>query len=198
MKQIMPKTLEEGMNLIFEVLIQGDTRYYNHWGELDLVRFILNKAILLYEADIPDLSDRIDEEKIGSHHVQRPFKEVAKVLLKLAGFENEQIFLERNFFGSIPDLTAQSTDRVTLVECCSCRVTKIIGYLQEEKVEEVWILTTGAMPWEKEKYVRALGGKMQWFIFKKGPNWSVMLQSYKERIEKELSEIPNVGDDLDI
>ncbi len=198
MKQIRLKTLEEGMDLIFEVLIQGDTRYYDHWGELDLSKFLLKEAILVYESEIPDIKDKIDHDKISSHRVQGSFKEIARVLLKLSGFENNQIFFERNVSGSIPDLLAKSPDKSIIVECCSCRVTKIIAYFQEEKVEEVWVLTIGAQPWEEERYIKALGGKMQWFIFKRGLNWSTTLQKYKENIEKELSKIHNVGDDLDI
>ena len=100
-------------------------------------------------------------------------------MLKQNGFKDKEIFFEREFLGSRPDIFAEKDDKSILVECCSCRVNKIINYLLD--ADEVWIITRGIPPWEPIHYIK---DKMQWFIFKKGISWREVLEFKKSQVEQ--------------
>ncbi len=51
--EINPKTFEEALDLVREILIQGDTRYNDIEREITLAQFILYKAISLEETEFP-------------------------------------------------------------------------------------------------------------------------------------------------
>lgn len=72
---------------------------------------------------------------------------------------------------------------IVVVECCSCRVNKIIDYLL--KANEVWVLTRGENPWEE----KPLFEKMQWFIFKKGANWNNVYNNLRKQRMEEIKRI---------
>ncbi|MBI2045592.1 hypothetical protein HYT23_06040 [Candidatus Pacearchaeota archaeon] len=59
-------------------------------------------------------------------------------------------------------------------------------------MEEVWILTRGEKPWEE----RPLFDKMQWFVFKKGPNWEKIYSSFQKKMIEELKKIKSHIDSL--
>ena len=50
--KIQPKTMKEAMNIVYDILIQGDTRYIDFKNEKILSQFILNQAVFLEEKDI--------------------------------------------------------------------------------------------------------------------------------------------------
>lgn len=82
MKQIMPKTLEEGMNLIFEVLIQGDTRYYDFEAQRILIWFLVGQGISLEERDLPAIPAPKEEDfQFYGANIQREEKYIARFLL---------------------------------------------------------------------------------------------------------------------
>lgn len=93
------------------------------------------------------------------------------MLFKQGGFQDNEIFFERRFMGSRPDVLGIKKDRFIPVECCSCRIDKILGYLQ--KSEEVWIITR-----------EFSNEKMKWFTFKKGKNWNKFLEFEKKKMDK--------------
>lgn len=117
-------------------------------------------------------------------------KYIAKSLLKDRGFLDNEIVFEASFRGLRPDVLAEKKGLIIAVECLSCKVSKILDFLQE--LEEIWILTGGDCPWEKPLYNQ----KTQWFIFKKGSNWGSFLKSCERNQLEELKKIPSPIDDL--
>lgn len=187
--KIFPKTIKEAWETVWDILSQGDSRYNDPESELILANFIINEAISLEEREIPKMKEPTDKELGNLFEIQREEKYLAKYLLKQQGFQDDEIFFERRFRGSQPDVFAEKEDKIILVECCSCRVSKIIDFLLE--VEEVWIITRGESPWK----IHPLFEKMQWFVFKKGRNWNKVLEFEKRKLE-ELKKIKSPLDTL--
>lgn len=188
MQKNNPQTIEEAMNLVRTILNQGDTRYNDTKAEVTLSSFLLNQAISIKEKEIP--LTKKPKERIPRHFVQNDEKIIAEILLKMKGFNKSQIFFERRFFGSVPDVLAEKEGFLVLVECCSCRISKIIEYLPN--VNEIWVLTIGENPWEE----KPLFEKMQWFIFKKAKNWDRIYNEFKKKKKEELKKIPSPIDNL--
>ena len=180
--KINPKTLEQALDLVYKVLNQGDSRYNDSESEIFLANCFLEKVISLEKRKIPKITLQGKEVlwKIGN--VQKEEKQVAKYLLNKEGFNDEEIFFERIFLGSRPDVLGEKENRIIPIECCSCRVTKILDYLSE--VEEVWVITRAFS--NEESY---------WFIFKKGSNWKKFLDFQKNKLE-ELKKIKYPFDEL--
>jgi len=189
MEEIYPQTIEEATRLVYNTLNQGDSRYNNPEAERTLALFILKKAISVKENPFPKLSEPKQEE-ISKHFVQGWEKQIAKTLLKIRGFDDLQIFFEKRFLGSVPDVMAEKENLVVIVECCSCRVDKIIEYLS--KVDEVWVLTRGEKPWEE----RLLFEKMQWFIFQKSVNWNKIYNNLQKERMEDIKKIKSPFDNL--
>ena len=187
--KIQPKTIEEAIDLIYNILNQGDSRYNDAESEKILSSFLVNKAIFLEKVDLPNIKNP-NKEEIIKHFVQGEEKYIAKKLLELKGFKENEIFYERSFLGSVPDVLAEKNGKVVIVECCSCRVSKIIDYLSN--INEFWVLTYGEIPWEE----KPLFDKMQWFIFKRGPKWNLIYNEFKQRQINELKKIPSPIDSL--
>lgn len=181
--KIIPKTIDEAMTLVYNILNQGDSRYNDPENELILANFIIDEAISLEEREIPFIEDPKENGSMFQFEVQWAEKYIAKNLLKLDGFKDDEIFFERRFLGSQPDVMAESQNKIILVECCSCRISKMLSYLPE--AEEVWILTRGLLPYDKIPYLKE---KMQWFIFRKGINWNKVTDFKKDQL-KELKKI---------
>ena len=169
--RILPKTFEEALEIICDILKQEDSRYNNFEGETLLANLISKEIISLEEKEIPKIKkpEKDDLLKMGS--VQIDEKYVAKMLLKQEEFQDNEIFFERRFLGSQPDVLGGKKNIFIPVECCSCRVDKIINYLPES--EEIWIITR-----------EFSNEKMKWFIFKKGPNWEKFSEVKKLQQEK--------------
>lgn len=184
--KILPKTEKEALDLVYNVLNQGDSRYNDPENETILSKFVLNEAVSLEERDFPEVISPGKSELESIRGVQKLDKYLAKILLKKEGFKDSEIFFERSFLGSRPDVLAESENKIIAVECCSCRVDKIVNYLPD--VEEVWILTLGESPWGKIHYLKE---KMRWYIFKKGVNWRLALTFKKKQIE-ELKKVPSL------
>lgn len=130
---------EEATKLLYYVLNQGDSRYNNSKEEFLLASAILDGAVSLEKKDIPNITDLINEKFEKISNPQKKEKTIAKALLKNVGFKEEEIYFERMFLGSRPDVLGEKDNSIIPVECCSCRVNKIIDYLNY--VQEVWILT---------------------------------------------------------
>ena len=180
--RILPKTLKEAVEVICNILKQGDERYNDVEKEVFLAKALLNKMVFLEEKEIPKMKKPEEEDLLKMGYVQKDEKYVAKVLLKQKEFQDNEIFFERRFLGSQPDVLGEKKDIVIPVECCSCRVDKIITYLSES--EEVWIITR-----------EFSNEKMKWFIFKKGPNWKDFLKIKKIQ-EEELKQIKSPLDEI--
>jgi hypothetical protein len=187
---IIPKTRKEAVNLIREVLNQGDDRYNAIENEVILSNFLAFNAITLEKREIPFM----EKPKLSCNleptlKVQMHEKLVAIGLLKLDGFNDKEIILERKFLGSRPDILAKSATKSVIVECCSCRVDKIIDFLKE--IKEVWIITRGFPPWENSKNPK---DRMQLFIFQKGLKWEEIYNSYNLEHLKDLKQFKGVFD----
>ena len=180
--KILPKTLNEALTLIHNILIQGDSRYNNSENEVFLANLILDEIIHLEEKEIPKIKNP-NENNLGKMgYVQKHEKYVAKILLKQKGFQDSEIFFERRFRGSRPDVLGEKEEEFIPVECCSCRIDKIIDYLQES--EEVWVITR-----------ECFNEKMKWFVFEKGSNWerySIIKKIQQEKLKKIKSPIDSL------
>jgi len=181
---IAPKTMEEAIKLIWDILEQGDSRYNDPEAERILSFFLLNQAILLEEKPFPNIEEP-KREDVFEHFVQGKEKYIAKILLNLEGFDNGEIFYERRFLGYRPDVFAEKQDKIIVVECCSCKVDKVIDFLSE--ADEIWALTYEGNPWEE----KPLFEKMQWFVFKKGPRWDEIYTRFINKKLKELKKVPS-------
>lgn len=114
---------------------------------------------------------------------QKQAKHIMKYLLKHEGFLDNKIFLEVNFSDDRPDLLALNENKEIFVECFSCKLTKPIDSLASNR--ELWVLVKGAYPWDKNPIQELV----QWFIFKKGPNWNSIYQAYKNNQLEKLKQI---------
>ena len=158
-----------------------------------LADFIMHDAISLEEKDIPELEINAEEKEAKKYltEVQWGEKIIGKKLLLIEGFKEENIHFERAFRGSRPDILAEQEEKIILVECCSCRVNKIIDFLTE--VREVWILTRGNPKWQNPV---SKADTMGWFIFTKGPNWSKIYNAIQVKMQEELKKIKSPIDAL--
>jgi len=188
MGELNSDKIRELRKLICNVLNQGDSRYNDPEAEKILAFFIEKEAISIREKEIPKIKK--PEERILRHFVQNDEKNIAEILLKINGFNEQEIFFERRFFGYVPDVLAEKEGFIILVECCSCRVSKIIDYLPY--ADEIWVLTRGEDPWEE----KPLSEKMQWFVFKKAGNWGKVYSEFNKKRTEELKRIPSPIDDL--
>jgi len=57
MGKIQPKTIEEAMDLIYNILKQGDTRYNDTEAEDTLASFLINQAVSVEETDFPEIEE---------------------------------------------------------------------------------------------------------------------------------------------
>lgn len=187
--KIEPKTMADAIKIVYKILNQGDSRYNDSEAEKKISLFLLNQAIFLEEKDLLNLK-KPNKEDLVRYFVQREAKYIAKILLKMHGFNENEIFFERSFQGYRPDVLAEKENKTIIVECYSCKISKIIDYLS--KAREVWILTYGETPWEE----KPLYEKMQWFIFKKGPEWEEISTKFIQKQIEELKKIPSPLDSL--
>ncbi len=183
---IRPKTLDDAYSLVSKILIQGDMRYYDVDAEFELASFLLKHGVFLERRVLPVLKEPSLKD-LQRHAVQGPEKYVALMLLQSSGIKNKDIFFERHFYGSIPDVYARNDKSVILVECCSCRISKIIEYLSAPETQEIWIITEGIGSWEPSG--DAIFQKMQWFVFTRGKMWNTMLSKFNNTKRKRLREI---------
>ncbi len=180
--RILPKTFKEALEVIDNILKQGDNRYNDIEKEVFLAKALLNKMVFLEEKEMPKIKKPKEDDLQRMGHVQKDEKYIAKALLKQKEFQDNEIFFERRFLGSQPDVLGEKKDVIIPVECCSCRVDKIITYLPES--EEIWIITR-----------EFSNEKMKWFVFKKGPNWEKFLEVRKLQ-QKELKQIKSPLDGI--
>ena len=110
------------------------------------------------------------------------------------GFKSNEILYETAYGGSRPDVLAESKDRAIVVECRSCYIHKIKSYLEEE-TQEVWVITSGVPPWDKDPLsMQITKSKVQWFIFRRGPNWEKYLEAYKKKQLENLKKTKSIYD----
>jgi hypothetical protein len=144
-----------------------------------LSKFIIDDAIYLEKEDIPDIQEPSEEELGSLFEIQLHEKYLAKVILKKQGFKDNEIFFERRFMGYQPDILAEKDNKIIIVECCSCKISKIADFLSE--ADEIWVITRGMPTWEKINYLKE---RMELFTFKKGVNWNKVEDFRNEQLEQ--------------
>ncbi len=165
---IIPKTQEEAERVVREILNQGDCRYDDIYCECLLATFLFNKSISLEKREAPSITKPKNFDFDSIKGKQKEEKYIGKVLLKKEGFEDKEILFEQSFCGSRADILATSKQKIVVVECCSCRVNKILEYLSFEREQiniEVWVLAADSSHWKNYPQ------NMQRFIFKKGKDF---------------------------
>jgi len=170
--KILPKTRKDAMEIVYNILNQGDSRYNAPEDEITLSESLVNESVFLEEREIPLMEKPINAFK----EVQWEEKFIAKYILKVNGFQDNQIFSEIMFNGNRPDILAESPAKKIAVECRSCRVNKILDYLFS--VDEVWVITRGLPPYETIPYLKE---KMCLFVFRKGKNWDKVIDLRNKR-----------------
>ncbi len=187
LKQIsLQRKLIKNFNLLNKVLVQGDSRYYDPYFMKIIAYFIAKKAIIIEQKPIKDIKEPKDKE-LDIKNLREPqklAKFIAYKLLKDQEYEDKDIFFERTYNDERPDVSAKEI----FIECFSCRVNKVISYLNQDK--ELWILTSGSYPWEKEP----LAEPIKHYILKQGPEWNSLYQEYKDKLNKALKESINNSD----
>lgn len=183
--KLQPKTLPEAFDLIFDVLTQGDTRYNDSEEEKLLGQLMVQGAISLEKREIPHMPKPTEKDLEKKGAVQQSEKYILKTLLEMNGFKNEEIKFETAFKGSRPDVLAKSGNRIVCGEANSCRISKILNYL-EGGADEVWVITYGFSPWDdfNKEYPKEC---CEWFAFKKGKKWeesSKLLQMRTEELKR--------------
>ena len=150
--QIKLKNQEEAYDWISNNLAQGDARYEPWEEERDwLTYFILNKAIIIEEREIPNLQESTYEEIRQIDGPQQNEKFIAIKLLELNGFDTEKIKTEYRLSGKRADVFARLGRRKVLVECCSLYTNKVIRYLEELNAE-LWVITSNDKPPNHSKW----------------------------------------------
>jgi len=188
---IQPKNTEVAREIVSKILIQGDIRYIDPENEYILADFLLNKGISLEKRKIPKTENDIkSNSKFIRSKVQLIYKLFAKDMLKREGFKEEEIYFERRFLGLRPDVFAEKGNKTILVECCSCKISKIIDFLSE--VDEVWVITRGENPYYRDY----ISEEREWFVFKKGKKWGSEYKKYRKKIIGEIKNIKNTIDTL--
>lgn len=182
---------EEARGWIGQNITTNDSRYTPWIEEISILsNFLYNGVIAIEEVNIPCIEKPLNEKLNKIHGPQKYHKYIALELLKLEEFEEKDVFIEFNTYGRRPDVYATKDSRTVLVECCSCYVNKIIGYL-EEKNAELWIITDGYGPWEKnvQESERSL-----FFKLRRGPNWNEYYPKYQKYLNLQMKQIKNPFD----
>ncbi|MBW2977648.1 recombinase family protein [Candidatus Woesearchaeota archaeon] len=182
--------LQKNYNLTNKILVQGDSRYFDPYY-MDIVAYFITKgAINVEENAIPPIQEPKEKETKKIAEPQKFAKYMAYVLLKNEGFSDSEIFFERYFGSNKPDVGVINNEKSIFIECFSCRVSKVIDYLAQDR--ELWVLTNGAFPWDKNP----LFDYMRLFIFKKGPNWDSIFKEYENKKKEILKKVKSPLDSL--
>ena len=175
-------------NLLNKILVQGDSRYFDPYLLEILSRFINQKAISLAERSIDRISEPNADEIKSIEGPQKAAKYIMKSLLKQEGFLDKEIFTEISFSDNRPDLSALNKEREVFVECFSCRLSKVLDYISQDK--ELWVLVKGSYHWDKNP----IDEKVKWFVFRKGQEWDNIYSDYKKN---QLIKLKQVKSPLD-
>jgi len=181
----MIESIEPSKSITFirEAFQQGDIRYEDPEGAHRLAHFLDNKAIEIEKIMISDIEVSAEELK-GVKPPQEVYKIIARRFLEKEGYHI--IGYERWLCGGKVDVLAQhsSNKTVVAVECCSCRITKALDFLERENTI-LWILSLGeSFPIHE----------LPLFIVKRGPNWEKSIELYHQDRISELRKIKNILD----
>jgi len=84
--KILPKTFQEALDLVYNILNQGDCRYNDTREEAILASFLFNNSISLEQEEILDIPKPTEEDLFPFGRIQSHEKYIAKTLLKDKGF----------------------------------------------------------------------------------------------------------------
>ena len=179
------KGSEENVALVTDIFTQGDSRYYDSY-EINLVANFLDKEAIIIEKSKILEYPCTDKEISRMEPPQAYYKLQAKKRLESDGYKILGFELLLN--GGRVDVLAKNEEKgeIVAVECCSCRVSKAIDYLEEDNVV-LWIVSLSETGLESE---------LPFFIVRRGVNWLKTIRSHKESIRKSLEKIKSPADRL--
>lgn len=184
---IKPENYQEALRIVWNLFNEGDSRYDDSISERILADILFSSAVSIEEREIPSISAPAEQDlREFSHLSQNDEKYIAKFLLKKEGFQDTEIFSEVKHLNSRPDIFAISESKKVIVECCSCRVSKVLEYLSEEN-SEFWLITKGNPPWQESKFEMK-----KWFIFHRGENWGKFNKEIEENSLRKLKQVPDL------
>jgi len=169
------KTIEK----IEEIFLQGDYRYTNVWENIVLSGFIDNSAIKIekIEEKIPINPNKEEINEIKGP--QKIFKFYAKHIVQKKGYEIKEY--EPSISGGKGDILAVNQDKEIIIECCSCRISKVIDYLSRQKTI-LWVILR-----------HITNDEITIFQFSRGKNWKNFLKNHQsytmDQIDQEYTKI---------
>ena len=188
---------EQARDWTDENVTQNDPRYTPDIELLNILAYFLyDKAVIVEEKIISNISPPSNEILFEIGKPQALHKYIALELLKSEDIDKENIFFEYTIYGKRADIYATKNGKTILVECCSCYIKKIIDYLKEENTE-LWIITRGYGPWDKN-FPGFEKNKSFWFIIKRGQNWKKYHEAYEKYVEMKIKKVRNPLDSLNI
>ena len=153
-----------------DIMVQEDYRYTDPWSNVITASFLDNKAVILrnFEFGIP----KVEENKINLiPGPQKKFKLYAVKLAENMGFK--VCSFEGHVRGGIVDILATRNRQKLFIECCSCRIDKIIEYLSIRN-SILWVM------------LRDIEDRIRIFEFGRGPNWRTFKRFYDKYMEESI------------
>lgn len=175
-------------NIIENVFIQGDSRYFNPYEIEELAYFLSIDGISIEKFDIDGLINENKKSKWAGHRgggVQHREKELLTSIFKKLKFKIYGYEVSRT--GGIPDVTAIKGNLIVVGECQACRISKAWEYLVKDNVE-LWIF---------QNYCKSdMSLDMKLFIVKRGKNWNKVKEYLDHQLDNLLDKINYTYEDL--
>lgn len=164
------KATDDTIREVIDIFEQGDYRYTDPWNAIIVAGFIDNNAIRIERKE--EIMPTINHEKTNKiKGPQEVFKLYAKQIAEKKGFKVKEY--ESSFLGGKADVFAVKNEMKLLVECCSCRISKAIDYLNEPNTL-LWIM------------LRDIKDKIIFFEFSRGKSWSDFNKFHNEYMESQI------------
>ena len=182
----MVKPSQKSVGLIEDIFMQGDSRYRDNWAAYMVASFLENKGIKIEKRLITSDDNPSEAELRRIPGPQQIYKLTGKKLLESEGYK--VVSFERPFCGGRVDILAKHVNNghIIALECCSCRITTVFDYLQQENTS-LWIISLGTgLPEDS----------LPLYIINKGPNWDKCIELYKLALAERLKEIKSPLDSL--
>jgi len=164
------KANDQTIRKVIDIFQQGDYRYTDPWNAIIVACFIDGNAITMERKEemIPNLKHEKNNKIKGPQEI---FKLYAKQIAEKKGFVIKGY--EYSFSGGKTDVFAVKNKTKLAIECCSCRISKAIDYLNEPNTL-LWVM------------LRDIKDKIIFFEFSRGQNWSDYNKFHNEYMESQI------------